>query len=121
MIPVNWSYAAMMNSHLTDAEWSQATRIADTLHRKGCDRNELRKILTIVRTAEAMSYVMELQQERLNHSEILKRSDQTVRYWRDVLDVTRPLANAPVERAAMILGWAARILAAKPATRGRGQ
>lgn len=111
----------MKNSHLTDAEWAQAMQIADTLHRKGCDRNELRKILTIVRTAEAMSYVMELQQERLQHSDILKRSGQTVRDWRDVRDVTRPLANVPVDRAAMILGWAARMLQAKPATQGRGK
>ena len=40
----------MRKRHLDDTEWAHAERIANELHRAGCDHNELRKVLGMVTT-----------------------------------------------------------------------
>lgn len=109
----------MRKSHLDDTEWAHAERIANELHRAGCDHNELRKLLGLTREAAArcqlsMSKVLELQEARLQSRESLARSSSTAGYWEAVLRATRPLADMRPDRAALVLGWAARVLMGKP-------
>ncbi|NSW58080.1 MAG: hypothetical protein HPY44_18905 [Armatimonadetes bacterium] len=109
----------MRKRHLDDTEWAHAERIANELHRAGCDHNELRKVLGMTREAQSaatMESIMELQKLRLQHRRSLARSSSTSGYWETVYQATRPLASMAPDRAALVLGWAVRILMGKPRT-----
>lgn len=99
------------NSHLDDSEWQLAQRIANDLHRDGCDRNELRKLLSYLRAVGSTKQMAQMQQARLQHARKLAHRGQTVRYWQSLQKATRLLERLDAKRAAMILGWAERILA----------
>lgn len=109
----------MRKRYLDDTEWAHAERIANELHRAGCDHNELRKVLGMAREARgeaSLEGVMALQDLRLKLRKSLARSSSTAGYWETVFQATRPLSGMRPERAALVLGWAVRILMGKPPT-----